>query len=240
MDVAGCPLPEDRRYDFEGSVWFREDTESGIATLGILASLAAFAGKFTAVTFREVPAPLAAGRSVATLESVRYTGPVRLPVEGTIVERNRELLHRPKLLNDSPYDRGWVVRVRPKPGTEPGTPLETAAAIADRLKRRIVADRIHCTPAFPDWEIIEVGSECAATLARLDSELALHPAEEVVLLVSDDPTSPLELVRWSDRTGHALLDHRADGAFHRFLIRKEPHPVPRLRAAGTGRVAPPG
>lgn len=236
MDVAGCPLPEDRRYDFEGSIWFQEDPGTGIATVGILASLGAFAGRFTAVTFRPVPAPLAAGRSVATLESVRYTGPVRLPVEGTIVEWNTELLHRPKLLNDSPYDRGWIVRVRTAPGARPASHLETAAAIAERLARRIVEDRIHCTPAVPDWEIIEVGSECAATLARLDAELSHHPAEEVALLVSDDPTSPLELVRWSDRTGHTLLDHRTDGPFHRFLIRKEPHPVPRLRAAGTGRV----
>ncbi len=238
MEVAGCPVPEDRTYDLEESLWVQEDPATRIATLGLIASLGALAGAFTAVAFRPIPDRVAAGRSVATVESVRYTGPVRLPVDGTIVARNPEVVRRPKLLNDSPYDRGWIVRFRPEPGADASSRLETAAAIADRLRDRIVAARIHCAPASPDWEIVEVGSECAATLSRLDAELAAHPAGEVVLLVTDDPTSPIELVRWADRSGHTLLDHRPDGGFHRFLIRKEAHPVPRRRAPGTGRVGP--
>ncbi|MGI0053521.1 MAG: sulfurtransferase TusA family protein [Thermoplasmata archaeon] len=236
MEVAGCPLPPDRRYDLEESVWILEDPATGIATVGLMASLVCFAGKFTSVTFRPIPDRQGAGRSVATLESRRYTGPVRLPVGGTLVERNVGLIARPKLLNDSPYERGWVVRVRPEPGAPPRAPLETAEEIADRLRARITELRIHCTPAAPDLELVEIGSECAATLARLDEELARRPAEEIVLLVTDDPTSPLELERWSDRTGHTLLQHARDGGLYRFLIRKEAAPRPRIRSAETGRI----
>lgn len=236
MDVAGCPLPEDRLYDVEESTWARPEAEGRLWTLGLTAARAAFSGRFVAVTYRPVDTELAAGRSVATLESLRLTGPVRLPASGAVVERNLALLARPKLLNDDPYGEGWLVRVRPSPAVWAGPPLETAGAIAERLRARIRDLHIHCLPAAPDAELIELGTECAATLARVDEELARLPAGSVLLLVSDDPTSPIEIVRWSDRTGETVLAHLPEPPLHKFLLRKEANPVPRRRAAATGRV----
>jgi glycine cleavage system H protein len=236
VEIEHCPVPEDRLYDFEESSWVQREERSGLWTLGLTSWFVSFVGRFQSVSYRPIDGPQAAGRSVATLESLRFTGAVRLPLGGTVVERNPELPTRPRLLNDDPYGEGWVVRFRPDPPATSSPRLEPAAAIADRLLARVRALRIQCWPASPDLELVEVGTECAATLARLDDELAARAAGEVVLLVTDDPTSPLELVRWSDRTGHALLMHRADDGLHRFLLRKEAHPVPRTRDLRTGRV----
>jgi glycine cleavage system H protein len=236
MDVEGCLLPEDRLYDLENSVWLKEGP-GGEATLGLMATLVAFAGKFVSVTYRPIEGRIEAGRSLATVESIRYTGAVRVPVTATILARNPTIGARPKLVNDSPYDRGWIARVRPDSALGvPGSPLETAAAIAERLRARIREERIRCFPAFPDVELIEVGTECSAMLAQLDDLLDQRPAEDIVLLVTDDPTSPIELVRWSDRTGHSVLGHRTEGTLHQFTIRKEPNPQPRRRETTTGRV----
>jgi glycine cleavage system H lipoate-binding protein/TusA-related sulfurtransferase len=234
MEVEGCVLPEDRLYDLENSVWLQE-APGGEVTLGLMATLAAFAGKFVGVTYRPIEGPIEAGRSVATVESIRYTGAVRLPVRATVVARNPEIGTRPKLLNDSPYDRGWIARLQPEAvDAWRGPPLATAAAIVERLRSRIREERIRCFPAFPDVELIEIGTECSATLAQLDDLLGQRQPEEIVLLVTDDPTSPIELVRWSDRTGHSVLGHRTEGSLHQFTIRKEPDPQPRRRQA-TGR-----
>jgi glycine cleavage system H protein len=236
VDVEGCPLPEDRLYDLENSVWIRTEPE-GEATLGLMSSLVAFAGRVQQVTFRPIEGTIAAGRSVATVESLRYTGPVRLPVPATVIDRNRELERRPKLLNDAPYDRGWLVRLRPESvPLVPGGALRPAAGIVEQLRERIRVDRIRCFPAYPDVELVEVGTECSAMLAQLDELLARREPEEIVLLVTDDPTSPIEIVRWSDRTGHSVLGHRTEGTLHQYTIRKEANPVPRLRGAATGRV----
>ena len=229
MDVEGCALPEDRRYDLENDVWLKFAEDGRSAEVGVLATLAAFAGRFQAVTYRPVDGPVARGRSVATVESIRYTGAVRLPVDATILERNTALVDRPKLLNDAPYDRGWVVRVEPiNPGDVPRF-LMDADGVREALAQRIRELHIRCYPASPDVELYEIGAECSAILARLDEELGRRAADEVVLLVTDDPTSPIELVRWSDRTGHAVLAHRAEANLHHFLIRKERDPKPRLR-----------
>jgi len=229
MDVAGCALPEDRLYDLEQDVWWAEEPDGHSARVGLLAALAAFAGPFQSVTFRPIEGAIARGRSVATIESIRFTGAVRLPVDAELLERNEEIVRRPRLLNDAPYGDGWVVRVRPERAHDPADHLETAAAVAARLEERIRTQRIRCWPATPDVELYEIGLECSAVLTKLSEEVAARPVGSALLLVTDDPTSPIEMVRWSDQTGHALLAHRREGNLHHFLVRKVAHPVPRRR-----------
>ncbi len=80
--------------------------------------------------------------------------------------------------------------------------------------------------------MFEIGIECSAILTMLNEELTRWPAGSAVLLVTDDPTSPIEMERWSDQTGHALLARRREGNLHQFLVRKEAHPVPKRRPGG--------
>lgn len=230
MDVEGCALPEDRRYDLENDVWIRQLDDGGIAEVGVTASIAAFAGRFHALSFRPVEGRIARGRSVATVESTRYTGAVRLPVDGTIAARNDEVLRRPRWLNDDPYGRGWVVRLREVDPAEVMRWTREAQDVREALRQRIAELRIRCYPAVPDAELYEIGVECSAILARVDQEVARLEPEGVLLLVTDDPTSPIELVRWSDRTGHAILAHRRDGGLEHFLLRRERDPRPRRPA----------
>jgi glycine cleavage system H protein len=229
VEIGGCPIPEDRLYDLENDVWYLREGADGLARVGLLGPLVWFAGPFRTVTFRPPTGTVARGRSVATVESVRYTGAVRLPVDAVVVDRNPAIVDRPRLLNDAPYDEGWVVRIRPADDGANPPGLETADTIAARLAERIRAQRIRCWPQTPDLELYEIGIECSAVLTMLNEELRGRPAGEAILLVTDDPTSPIEMERWSDQTGHRLLAHRREGDLHQFLVRKEAHPVPRRR-----------
>ena len=229
MDVLGCALPEDRLYDLEQGVWWQDDPAGGTGRLGLLATVSAFAGPFRELSFRPVEGPVGRGRSVATVESARFTGAVRLPVDAVVVERNDAVRQRPRLLNDRPYAEGWVVRARPVRAGEPASILASAAAIRSRLEEEIRARRIRCWPQTPEAELIEVGVECSAVLARLNEELARRAPGEALLVVTDDPTSPIEMVRWSDQTGYPVLASRKDGTVFQFLVRHEEHPTPRRR-----------
>jgi glycine cleavage system H lipoate-binding protein/TusA-related sulfurtransferase len=229
MDVEGCALPEDRLYDLEQDVWFLWDDDRRSARVGVLASLAAFAGRVHNVEFRPVAGPIDRGRSLGLIESVRYTGAVRTPVKAIVLERNEALRARPKLVNDSPYERGWFCRVAPVEPDLVGTALRPASEVQEELAAKVRLMRIRCFPAAPDVELYEIGAECQAILARVDETLRERPPDDVLLLVTDDPTSPIEMTRWSQRTGHQVLHHRVEGNLHQFLIRKEgrPHPAPR-------------
>ena len=228
MEIIGCALPEDRLYDLEQEVWWLSEPD-GTARLGLMATLVAFAGRVDRLTFRAVEGVVDRGRSVATVESLRFTGAVRLPVDATVVDRNGRLEQRARLLNDAPYSDGWVVRVRPRDPGEPRRRLEEAARIAAEVEERIRQRKIRCWPSFPDLEMYEIGLECSAVLAKLNEEIGRRPAGETILLVTDDPTSPIEMIRWSDQSGHSVLAHRTEANLHHFLVRKEAEPHPRRR-----------
>lgn len=234
MEVLGCPVPDDCWVDLENGSWLRVDGKE--AAVGVLAAQASFVGRYTFVRFRELPGTVDRGRSLATLESLRSTAPFRMPVAGTVVARNESVVARPKLLNDSPYDQGWLVRIVPAEPADVPRFLQRPAEVRAALEALIRERRIQCYPAAPDLEMYEIGSECSATLAKLDEELVHHAGGDIVLLVTDDPTSPIELVRWSDRTGHTVLHHRLEGTLHHFLIRKEVAPAPKRRSSETGKL----
>jgi glycine cleavage system H protein len=231
MEILGCPLPEDRLYDLENDVWWQEDAADGRARVGVLAALASFAGPIRSFSFRPVEGVIARGRSVATVESVRYTGAVRLPVDARVVERNGRLVTHPRLLNDAPYTEGWVVTVRPERPEDARRFLAEAGAVAARLEERIRTQRIRCWPVTPELEMVEIGLECSAVLTKLNEEIARRTPGEALLLVTDDPTSPIEMIRWSDQTGHPILARRREENLFQFLVRKEAHPQPRVRGA---------
>ncbi len=85
---------------------------------------------------------------------------------------------------------------------------------------------MRCFAEFPDYDMYEIGSECAGVLVKLDDLIPRSPAGTVVHLVSDDVTAEIELIAWSDRTA-PLVETRE---------RREPVPLHRQE----GRVSPPG
>jgi glycine cleavage system H protein len=53
------------------------------------------------------------GDSYGEVESVKTVSDLISPISGTIVEVNAELEDSPELVNDSPYDDGWMIVVEP-------------------------------------------------------------------------------------------------------------------------------
>jgi glycine cleavage system H protein len=51
------------------------------------------------------------GRALGTIEAGKYIGPVRAPVNGTIVEVNQDVLDNPNLINTDSYGKGWLVLI---------------------------------------------------------------------------------------------------------------------------------
>ena len=227
MEVEGCPLPEDRLYDWENRVWAAAEPGGEAWRVGLIAAWASFIGPVTAITFRPA-GHLERGRSLGMVESVRFTGAVRLPFDAEVLTHNETLRARPRTLNDDPYDHGWFARVRPVHVTEDRPWLESATAIGPRVAEWVRAQRVRCWPVTPDLDMFEIGTECSATLAMVNEEFARRPPGWAIRLVTDDPTSPIELERWSDQTGHAVLARRREANLYEFLLRKEEHPVPRI------------
>jgi len=219
LQVEYCEFAEDALYDLDNNVWIRFEN-SGIAKLGITSVHAALAGRLNQVKFKPVGSTVQKGQSVATIESAKYFGAVRTPVSGTIVEINDALQSRPKLANNYPYDDGWFVRIEPTSLEEDRKSLVDARSSIEKIKSQIAELRVRCFKAFPDYDMWEVGVECAAVLVRLNELMERVSLDEVVHIVSDDPTADIEMARWSDQTGQLVLETRKEGKLAHFIVRK--------------------
>lgn len=223
MRVDSCEFPDDLLYDEEGLVWVRPEP-SGEWVLGITSIHSALAGPLAKVTHRDPDSVYERGRSLGTLESGRYFGAIRTPVAARLVAVNDEVVRRPKLLSEDPYGRGWFARVRPvEPANRAG--MADASHSRERLASQVATLRVHCFSVFPDHEMFEIGTECAAVISKLDELLEKSAPGEVVHLVSDDWTAPAEMENWSMRTGNPVVESRKEGTLFHFLVRKAGEPA---------------
>jgi len=219
MRIEGCEFPDDLLYDPDGLVWARPADE-GDVVVGITSIYAAVAGRPTKVTAKPPGIPVARGAAIGFLESGRYFGAVRSPVGGVLQEVNEAIIAEPRKLTEGIYTDGWWARLRPSNLSGDRTALIALPEGRDLLAKQIATLRVRCFAAFPDYEMFEIGIECAAILVKLDELLSHVKVGEVVHLVTDDATAPIEMVRWSDQTGQPVIDERREGSLFHFLVRK--------------------
>lgn len=146
--------------------------------------------------------------------------PIPSPLSGVITNVNDLIASRPRVVNDSPYDAGWIVRLQPDNLQPEKRELSKLGDIAPLLRQRISEYHVRCFKAVPDYDMVEVGVECGAVLTRLNELIATMPVGTVVHIVSDDPTAYVEIVAWSDRMGQELVEWRRDDHLYHFLVRK--------------------
>lgn len=219
MEIDHCNFPDDLLYDREGSFWVRVE-EGGKVTVGMTSLLSAIAGRVTSARIRLAGSRIDRGRSLGTLESLKFVGPIQSPLSGIVATTNNDVVQWPKLLNDAPYTEGWIVKMKPVDLQAERAFLSHPVDFSEILKNRIAEFHARCFKAFPDHEMYEIGTECSAVLVHLDELLTTASVGDVVHLVTDDPTSYVEMVRWTDQTSQELVDWRREGNLFHFIVRK--------------------
>ena len=104
-------IPDNLRYA-KSHEWVREE-DDGTVTVGISDHAQDLLGDLVFVELPEVGRTLEAGEQMAVVESVKAASDVYAPVGGEVVAVNEPLPDSPESVNGSPYDEGWLVRIRP-------------------------------------------------------------------------------------------------------------------------------
>ncbi len=102
-------VPSNLRYTKDHE-WVRVEGEQ--ATLGITAYAADQLGDIVFVELPEVGRSLEQAAVFGVVESVKAVSDLFAPVSGEVVAINAALATNPELVNTSPYDDGWMVRIR--------------------------------------------------------------------------------------------------------------------------------
>jgi glycine cleavage system H lipoate-binding protein/TusA-related sulfurtransferase len=218
LEVHNCEFAEDVLYDQDFNVWVK--LEHTYAVLGITSIHSALAGKLTTVKFKEVGTKILKGHVVATIESVKYFGAVRTPLTGTLIVVNEQLAKEPALANDYPYSKGWFVKMALCSLDYEGKDLSNPKNSVDKIESQIRELGVRCFKTFPDYEMWEIGVECAAVLSKLGDMMERCQVGDVVHVVSDDKFADIEIARWSDQTGQALLEARQEDQLLHFIVKK--------------------
>ena len=219
MEIEHCVFPDDILYDLDNLVWARKEA-GNVLVIGITSILSAIAGRISAIQLKDVNTSIRRGKNLGTIESGRYFGAVRAPVAGKIVAVNHELFSNPKLANDSPYGKGWFIALSPTSDIDIINVMKSLPRDSEEIRALIRTLRVKCYSALPDFEMFEIGIECAATLSKLDDLISGIKSGQIVHLVSDDPTADIEMTRWSEQTGQKLIETRKEENLLHFLVQK--------------------
>jgi glycine cleavage system H protein len=108
--TEGASVPEDRRYTEEHEWALREND---VVVVGITDFAQHELGDVVYVELPKIASRVTGGKEFGVVESVKSASDLFSPVTGEVVAVNAELGDHPELVNDSPYDQGWMMRVRP-------------------------------------------------------------------------------------------------------------------------------
>lgn len=102
-------IPENLKY-MESHEWARQ--EGDIATIGISDYAQSEIQDIVYVELPEVGAEVTQKTEFGVIESVKAAFDIYAPVSGEVIAVNESLLDAPEQVNDSPYDDGWLLKIK--------------------------------------------------------------------------------------------------------------------------------
>ncbi|MDE1852561.1 MAG: hypothetical protein KGI38_02305 [Thaumarchaeota archaeon] len=213
--MGDCEYRDGLLYDPEHGTWGR--AEGRFWRVGVTPLLSWLSAGFTSVSLKPTGTRVALGSVLGSVEGPRHFDVIRAPFECIIREVNKKALEHPRMINRGPFDEGWLVLLE-RAGDE--SKLVSLERAAPAIEEKLTSMRVHCFAEFPDETMYEIGTECSAVLVKLNELLDKSPRGTVAHVVSDDPTAEIEMARWQDQTGNALLETRSEGPLHHFIVRK--------------------
>ncbi len=118
-------IPADLRYA-KSHEWVRPAAD-GTAVVGITDYAQGSLGDITYVQLPKPGATLAAGQVFGVVESVKAASDLYAPVAGTVLEVNPALISAPETVNQSPYETGWMLKLKLADAAAPASLLDATA-----------------------------------------------------------------------------------------------------------------
>jgi len=109
-------IPNDLKY-VTSHEWIREE-DDGTVTVGITDHAQELLGDVVYVELPDVDSEVALEDEMAVVESVKAASDIYAPLSGTIIAVNEALEDAPETVNSSPYDDGWMFKMKPSEPSE--------------------------------------------------------------------------------------------------------------------------
>jgi len=101
-------FPEELRYSETHEF---VSVEGKIATIGVTDYAVEQLGDIVYIELPKVGDAFTTGDNFGVIESVKAVSDLYIPISGKVVEVNETLSEKPELLNEDPYERGWMLKI---------------------------------------------------------------------------------------------------------------------------------
>jgi len=126
-EMSDLNLPDDVKYTKDHE-WAK--LSDGIVTIGINDYAQDQLGEIVFVELPEVGDSFSKGDEFGSVESVKAVSEIYIPISGEIVQINEGLEEAPELVNESCYEKGWLIKVKPDDLSEMDTLMDKTAYLA--------------------------------------------------------------------------------------------------------------
>jgi len=110
MEIEGYLFPDNLYYHKE-HFWAR--VEGNIVVMGTNDFAQKLAGQIVYVEMPFAGKAVEQGKPCGSMESGKWVGRIYAPVSGKVESSNQDLEENPELINDSPYEKGWICKISP-------------------------------------------------------------------------------------------------------------------------------
>ncbi len=131
MRALDYEVPDDLYYSKEHE-WVKIDGKT--ATIGITDYAQQSLHEVVYVDTPKVDSQIEQSQSIGSVESVKSVSDIYTPVGGKIIETNEELAENPELVNQNPYGKGWIAKIRLVDFDKDREKLLTATQYADYIE----------------------------------------------------------------------------------------------------------
>lgn len=104
-------IPDDLKYTASHE-WVKLN-DDGTVSVGITEHAQELLGDIVFVETPELETEFAAEEACCVVESVKAASDIYMPISGEVVEANEVLADAPETINSSPYDDGWIFKIKP-------------------------------------------------------------------------------------------------------------------------------
>ncbi|MBN1427354.1 MAG: glycine cleavage system protein GcvH [Anaerolineae bacterium] len=125
--MSNWNIPTDLHYT-KTDEWIKVDGQE--ALIGITDYAQDQLSDIVFVELPEVGTSYSANQSLGVVESVKAAADIHLPASGEIVATNNDLADTPEILNQDPYEGGWIVRVKLADPSEVDSLMDASAYTA--------------------------------------------------------------------------------------------------------------
>jgi glycine cleavage system H protein len=135
MEIEGYIFPDDLYYHKEH---FWAKLEGNMVMMGTNDFAQKLAGQIVYVELPPIGKVLEQGKPCGSMESGKWVGRIYAPISGKVESTNQELEDNPELINESPYEKGWICKINPSNLQEELKKLMQGGSFEEFIKTEII------------------------------------------------------------------------------------------------------